>query len=130
MTCYGTIGHEYSYLGVPVLNASRNNPHINYNFCLHPKNKNEYKKIILNAKKLKLKIKKNEIYEFFFMRYIYNKIGYIVDLDKFFKYNSYLDLFNNKFYEFFLKNFSKEDNNLKIKRFNNFVKSKNYMLFN
>ena len=33
LTCYGTIAHEYAYFGIPVINASINNPHINYNFC-------------------------------------------------------------------------------------------------
>ena len=37
LTTYGTIGFEYAALGIPVVNASVNNPHIAYNFNLHPK---------------------------------------------------------------------------------------------
>ena len=57
----------------PVINASINNPHINYKFNFHPKNKKELKKIILNFKKekKKLKINKGELYENYFMRNIY-----------------------------------------------------------
>ena len=37
-TVNGTIGFDLALLGVPVINASLNNPHINYKFNLHPKN--------------------------------------------------------------------------------------------
>ena len=37
LTCYGSVGIEYAYFKIPVINASKNNPHINYNFNLNPK---------------------------------------------------------------------------------------------
>ena len=43
LTVYGSVAIEYAYLGIPVINASKNNPHINYNFNINPK-LNEYKK--------------------------------------------------------------------------------------
>ena len=39
LTCYGSVGVEYPYFNIPVINASINNPHINYNFNIHPKSK-------------------------------------------------------------------------------------------
>lgn len=42
LTVYGTIGFEYSALGIPVINASLNNPHVAYDFNIHPKNIEEY----------------------------------------------------------------------------------------
>ena len=38
LTTYGTIGWEYAALGIPVINASINNPHIGYSFNINPKN--------------------------------------------------------------------------------------------
>ena len=51
LTCYGSVGIEYAYFKIPVINASKNNPHINYNFNLNPKNKKEYIYMIKNLKK-------------------------------------------------------------------------------
>ena len=65
LTCYGSVGVEYPYFGIPVINASKNNPHINYNFNLHPKTKNEYKNYLTNLSK----IKKKKI-KFFKKRYL------------------------------------------------------------
>ena len=37
ITCHGSIGAEYPFFNKLVLNASTSNPHINYNFNIHPK---------------------------------------------------------------------------------------------
>ena len=37
LLCYGTVGYEYAYHGLTVINASKTNPHIQYKFNLHPK---------------------------------------------------------------------------------------------
>ena len=58
MTVYGSVGIEYAYLGIPVINASKNNPHINYNFNINPKNLYEYKKNFIQLKKSKIKYQK------------------------------------------------------------------------
>ena len=72
ITNHGTIAHEYASFKIPVLNTG-DNPHINYNFCLHLKNKNELKKILLNLNyyKKKIKFNKKKIYEFLYMHYDY-----------------------------------------------------------
>lgn len=72
LTTYGTIGFEYAALGVPVINASLNNPHIAYNFNLHPKSIEEYREILKNIDHINLNIDKNEVYEYYFMKHIYN----------------------------------------------------------
>ena len=46
-TVNGTIGVDYPCFGVPVVNASKFNPHINYKFNFHPKSKSELNEIIL-----------------------------------------------------------------------------------
>lgn len=72
LTTWGTIGFEYAALGVPVVNASLNNPHIAYNFNLHPKSIEEYREILKNLDHIVLNIDKNEVYEYYFMKHIYN----------------------------------------------------------
>ena len=37
ITCHGTIGSEYPYFNLTVVNASNSNPHANYKFNLSPK---------------------------------------------------------------------------------------------
>lgn len=71
LTAHGTIGHEYPYFDIPVINAAYN-PHIAYNFNYHAKTIEEYKKLILNLNNLKCKIVKQEILEFYFMHYKYS----------------------------------------------------------
>ena len=87
ITNHGTIAHEMAYFNIPVLNTG-DNPHINYNFSYTAKDKNEIAKIIENKIDInsKLKIDKNEIYEFIFMQYYYfdnkfNKNNLILDSD-------------------------------------------------
>ena len=78
LTIHGTVGSEYPYFKIPVVNACKNNPHMNYNFNFHPQNKKELKRIILKLPNIKKNIKKNEISEFFFMHHIlpsYNWLG-------------------------------------------------------
>ena len=62
LTVYGSVGLEYAYFNIPVINASINNPHGNYNFNLNPQSIEEYEKLILSIKDIKISINKNEIY--------------------------------------------------------------------
>jgi hypothetical protein len=127
LTCYGTIAHEYAYFDVPVLNASKNNPHSNYNFCIHPKNLKIYKNIILNAKKLKLKINKKQIYEFYFMRYLFYKKGWNFNWDDFIDKYGYKNLFTEKLYDYWSKHFTKNEHIAIQNKLNNFIDNKEYI---
>ena len=71
LTVWGTIGFEYPLLGIPVINASTNNPHAAYNFSITPSNKAEYEVVIQGLSSLKHVISKEEIYEYYFMHKIY-----------------------------------------------------------
>lgn len=70
LTTYGTIGFEYAALGVPVMNASMCNPHVAYDFNLHPKDVDDYRRMLVNAEWKNLKIDKASVYEYYFMRYV------------------------------------------------------------
>jgi hypothetical protein len=76
ITVYGTLGHEYPYFGIPVLNAG-DNPHINYNFCIHPKNRQEYENYLDNLESFKFEKDefKKEIEEFYYMHNFYHFPG-------------------------------------------------------
>ena len=130
LTVYGTVGSEYAYKKIPVINASINNPHISYKFNLHPKNLKEYKSVILNLKKIKIKMNVTKVYEFYFMRNIYywhNWLGL--------KYRDFIDRiggYNNQFsylvYELWLKEFNIKKHKKIINNINNFIKSNSYVL--
>jgi len=75
LTVYGTIGFEYAALGIPVINCSQCNPHIAYDFNIHPKNVEDYRRILINLDQLEFTIDMQEVYEYYFMRYIYNTLN-------------------------------------------------------
>lgn len=72
LTVYGTIGFEYAALGIPVINASVNNPHIAYDFNLHPKSVDEYRDLLFGLDGLDWQIDKSQVYEYYFMARIFN----------------------------------------------------------
>ena len=79
LTVYGSIGAEYAALGVPVINASLNNPHVAYDFNICPKNIREYEELLMNLENIELTIDKKQIYEFYFIRNIYNTNDWLFD---------------------------------------------------
>lgn len=52
LTVHGTIGFEYALLGIPVVNASRVNPHIRYAFNYHPQTVGELDDLLGNLHNL------------------------------------------------------------------------------
>ena len=70
LTVHGTIAHELAYNELLVINTG-DNPHINYNFSLTAKSKDEYFEMLNNIEKHKKKINfdKKKIYEFLYMHY-------------------------------------------------------------
>ena len=83
LTCFGTIGYEYAYLGLTVINACKFNPHYAFNFNLNPKNKSEYTNILKNLKRHQIEPSKKEILKFFYIR-------------RFFLSNNWLDIKKQK----------------------------------
>ena len=128
LTCYGTIGFEYAIMGLPVINASTNNPHVNYNFNIHAKSISNYRNILLNLNKIKLNIKKNEIYEYYGMRFLASKVSYIFDDNEKFlnKYNYELHSMPLKFYSDFINQWNEEEHKKIINNINSFLRSKSY----
>jgi capsule polysaccharide export protein KpsC/LpsZ len=112
LTVYGTIGFEYAALGIPVINCSLNNPHIAYNFNLHPKNVDQYKDLLMNLSTKKLNIDIHEVYEYYYMKNIYNTE------DLFFnnyqlvikRLGGYSKQFTNDIYDFWISEWTPEKN--------------------
>jgi hypothetical protein len=72
LTVFGTIAFEYAALGIPVINASQNNPHIAYDFNIHAKDVEDYRCLLLSLDRLELTTDKQQVYEYYFMHHIYN----------------------------------------------------------
>jgi len=72
LTVYGTIAFEYAALGIPVISASQSNPHIAYDFSLHAKSLDEYERLLKSVPHQPFEIDKQQVYEYYFMRHIFN----------------------------------------------------------
>lgn len=72
LTVYGTIAFEYAALGKPVINCSLNNPHIAFDFNLHPSSVKEYREMLLNLDSLSLSINRDQVYEYYFMHHLFH----------------------------------------------------------
>lgn len=76
LTLWGTIGHEYAYLGINVINGGYS-PHSDFSFNYNPKSLAEYEYLILNLPSLSRDINKAEIYQFYCMHYRYMRPLYM-----------------------------------------------------
>lgn len=128
LTVYGSVGSELPAYGINVINASNNNPHFNYNFCINPKSVKEYEKILLNLNNIKNKIKLNDLYFFHFMKYlVFEKNLFFKKPSKYFVFLKEKPLqYTNKIYEYWLKDFNIDRHNHIVKNLKNFIKSNDY----
>ena len=67
---HGTVGHEFAYFDIPVVNAG-DNPHISFDFNIHCKTKDELREAIYSADRLSVNCKKEDIEAFFYMHHFY-----------------------------------------------------------
>ena len=110
---------------IPVINASKNNPTINYNFNLHAKNLKQYEDMILNFKKYPIIFKKENILEFYFMDNLFSRSNWMIDdyykLIKSIK--GYDNLSNFRFYDYWVNRTSKTKVVSIYNIIDNFIKS-------
>jgi len=132
LTVYGTIGFEYAALGIPVINASLCNTHIAYNFNIHPKTIDEYESILTHLPDQKLDIDTNEVYEYYFMRFINSADNWLFDdYDKFLdKIGGYDKQFSPVSYKKFIEEFSDRKHRRLLCSLMNFIESKDHSLGN
>lgn len=134
LTVFGTVASELPVLGIKVINASRNNPHFDYKFCINPKNISDYKKTLLNLNKNNFKININDIYEYHYMKknYLIPENSYIFsDIKNYFRIDRESGRevrWSNSCYKVWLSKFT-EEKHFKIKTmFERFIESGSYMV--
>lgn len=125
LTTYGTIGFEYAALGVLVINASTNNPHIAYDFNLHARDVEHYRELLESLDRLHFTIDQQAVYEYYFMRYIYNTTNlFFEDYDKAIaEIGGYDSQFTHAIYEKWLAEWSPRRHEEIIKAVHDFVHS-------
>jgi len=109
LTVHGSIGLEYAAKNITVINASLHNPHISYDFNIHPKSKDELKNIIFNLNNY---VNKNlfseDVYKCYYMKYLYNTDNIFLsnykDLEK--QMGGHYALFSSKIYNYWINNFT------------------------
>ncbi|MEI9897789.1 MAG: hypothetical protein WDN28_29010 [Chthoniobacter sp.] len=69
-TMYGTAGHEFARMGIPVVNAG-DNRHIAYDFNYHPRTVEEYADLIARADRLTITPNPDDLAEYVYMNYYY-----------------------------------------------------------
>tara|TARA_B100001027_G_scaffold215405_1_gene189296 strand:+ start:6327 stop:6779 length:453 start_codon:yes stop_codon:yes gene_type:complete len=132
LTVYGTISWEYAYFGIPVINATTDNPHILYDFNLHARNVEEYENMILNFDKYKINYDKSNIKEFYLMHNLVRKSDWLLDdFNEVTNKIGYKNFTKLKFYEYFIKHLNKDKNTIIGELLLNFLKNdKEYYLKN
>jgi hypothetical protein len=126
LTVYGSVGYEFPYFDIPVLLASKNTSYEGYNFCFQPKTIEEYDLFIKDFKKEKFLVNKNEIYEFYFNRYLAswslleNYVEHKIKLKH--------DFFGPKILDAWINQFSKKKINTIENEIDDFVNKKKYRL--
>jgi len=130
LTVYGTIGFEYAALGVPVITASICNPTIAYNFNIHPKTIEQYSEILMNLKSQQLIIDKNEVYEYYYMKFIYNTENWLFNnySEMLTKVGGYKNQFKPHVYDYFLDELTKDKHMKLCKTINDFIDSGDFRL--
>jgi hypothetical protein len=130
LTVYGTVGSEYASLGIPVINASTCNPHIAYNFNIHPKTIEEYEKILMDLHNQKLDIDINEVYEHYYMKNLNNTDNWLfINYETFLKESGgYRKQVGSVSYQKFIEEFSERRHKQILRVLDKFVESKEYRL--
>lgn len=75
LTVHGTIATEYPYFEIPVMNATKNNPHSAFDFSITPESREEYEYLLSNLVKQKgvLKSKNVSDYQTAIDRYFFGR---------------------------------------------------------
>ena len=130
LTVYGTIAFEYAALGIPVINASLNNPHIAYNFNLHAKDVEEYRQMIVGFEEMKFEINPLEVYEFYYMRHLhYKRDIFVRDFDAVLEsMGGYDAQFSEVFYTLWLDSWNIDDHRKILEEVRAFITSGRFQM--
>jgi hypothetical protein len=131
LTVYGTVGREYPIFNIPVINASKNNPHSQYDFNFHVRTLPEYKNILNNIQSLRINPYKcrKEIMKYYSSKYSnYNIIDDFRSAILKVKYKkngiNFKKEIENNVFDNWIKNYTTEKNKLLNEDISSFIKSK------
>ena len=130
LTVYGTIGFEYAALGKLVINASECNPHVAYNFNLHPKTLKEYESILMDLENQEIDISINQVYEYYGMKNTSDGVNNWL----FKKYKEmwtnigYQEHFSPISYRYFLDQFRRDDHDKRVELLEKFTASGDFVM--
>jgi len=132
LTVYGTIAWEYAYFKIPVISASKFNPHICYDFNLCAKSIQEYKEQVLNFDKYKINFNKDDIIKFYFMHNLYSRSDWLVKSfeEVINSIDGYKNLSNLNFYDYWISKNTSEINNEILNRISKFYNSEKLYMIN
>ena len=131
LTIHGSIGIEYAAKNITVINASLNNPHISYDFNIHPKSKEELKNIIFNLNSyLNKNLFSEDVYKCYYMKYIHYKFNvFFYNFENVKKHmGGYYALFSPKIYDYWINNYTPDIQNKIELNLKKFILSREYKL--
>ena len=130
LTVHGTIAFEYAALGTLVINNSLNNPHIAYNFNLHSKDVEDYRRLLLGFDELNFHIDKHQVYEYYFMRFMYNTEDIFFDCynTTIEKLGGYDEQFTPAVYEKWLGEWSLDKHRYIVSAFQGYIRSGDFRM--
>jgi len=130
LTVHGTIGFEYAALGIPVINVSQNNPHIAYDFNLHATDTEDYRRILKELNSLDFKIDNQQIYEYYFMRHVYNTENMFFDNYErtIEELGGYSEQFTPAVYEKWMNEWNQEKHNIINSALSTFIQSGDFRM--
>jgi hypothetical protein len=130
LTGYGTVGHEYPLMGVPVVNAGYN-PRVAYGFNVHPTTVAEYEQTLLSLHSLHLDVDVNEVYEFYFMHHNFTLTDDLIfpSYRRMLSDLSFQERVGPAIYEYFLDGLTESKHREIIERIQRFIDSGSDNLF-
>jgi len=128
LTVTGSVAYELALYSIPTILAGKSLFHKGYNFCSQPRNLAEYKNLIINIKNVNTikKIKKNEIYEFYYSTYLTS--WQFLDNYEILMKELNFSLEKYQLLHYWIKNFKIKKHNKLILELINFINSKKLKL--
>ena len=138
LSLHGSIVYEYAYFGIPSILASSNTWYNGFKFVKSVKTKKEFNNILNRLNYLNIKFTKDEIYRYYYMRYVNNgdifnlkqKTNYLSKIGKknymHFDYRHLKQRFYPIVYRNWIRDINEEKHNFISNEFDKFINSKNH----
>ncbi len=130
LTVYGSIALEYAAKNITVITAG-NNPHISYNFNIHPKSQKDFKEILMNLENyINADLFSDDVYKCYYMKHLDHR-GDIFFNDyhaEIKKIGGYSEQFTPKMYKTWIGYCNKKINSEISESLKKFIISKRYKL--